>query len=190
MLEYQPQTAKLSIPNARLGSDDTFIDNTQFLGSSQLSGCRGEFCGFDLGYLDANAYGNADERQAGLSSFRKRLVTQSATGDLDGQELSSLISSGSALSSEPSFKIPLRIMIQARHEIELVKLQLRRHRNHEAGDYVSEENFGDIAINNRLPAYCYQEVPCCANCYKVEREAYIVSLFHNNLLYRYLFIGI
>ena len=49
----------------------------------------------------------------------------------------------------------------------LVKLQLRRHKRSEPGDYVTHENYADIAVSNKLPAHTYKDVPCCLNCFKV-----------------------
>ena len=57
----------------------------------------------------------------------------------------------------------------------LVKLQLRRHKNNEEGDYVSEESYADVAVAGKLPAHYYQDVPCCANCFKV------LLIYRNNL---------
>ena len=54
-------------------------------------------------------------------------------------------------------------------EMPLVKLQLRRHKSNEEGDYVTEDSYADIAVAGKLPAHYYQDVPCCGNCFKVSR---------------------
>ena len=54
-------------------------------------------------------------------------------------------------------------------EMPLVKLQLRRHKSNEEGDYVTENSYADIAVAGKLPTHHYQDVPCCGNCFKVSR---------------------
>jgi len=202
-VNYSEDISKLTrnIPNSRLGDlhgDNT--SNTNILGSTQLGGCKGEFCNFDTKFLEINddaATSTNTNTNYGVSSgssstssgngssssgkhtseFRKRLI---ARNDRDGfeevEEINSLISdlmisakttNTNTTTNTPLYKLPLKSIIQARQEMDLVKLQLRRHMYHEKGDYVSEENFNDFAMSNKLPAHYYQEVLVCQTCFKV-----------------------
>lgn len=85
--------------------------------------------------------------------------------------ISPLRSTSSNLSLKPSVdrgkSIPYNAIIQARNEMQLVKLMLLRHKNGEKGDYCSEENFRDIADGAKLPSIYYKSVDVCENCYIV-----------------------
>ena len=77
--------------------------------------------------------------------------------------------------SEATQLIPYRAIIQARQEMPLVKAMLLRRKNKESGDYVTTDNYHDLAVSGKLPAVYYTEVPCCANCAQV--LPYIFGLF-------------
>ena len=47
-------------------------------------------------------------------------------------------------------KISNRAIMQARQEMPLVKLQLQRHKRGEKSDYVSAENYSDIAVSSKV----------------------------------------
>ena len=84
--------------------------------------------------------------------------------------------------------IPYKTVIQTRQEMALVKVAspivntahyqyftmihftqvaLQRHRRGELADYVTEENFNDLATSGKLPSVFYKDVPCCENCFKI-----------------------
>ena len=184
-----------SIPNARLGSEVPLVEGTSSLGSSQIDGCNGDFCDFDLSFIESAATNNSQKVDKNLSDFRRKLMASDIGGqELSGSYLGSLMKSADSVNgsgsvagdlsftsstkqrnlhvgakSTDSFrKIPYRAILQARQEMPLVKLQLRRHRNNEPGDYVSADSYNDLAVSTRLPGQVYKDVPCCLNCYKVE----------------------
>jgi hypothetical protein len=72
----------LRIPNARLGSEVPVAKQTVLLGSSQYTGCQGDFCSFDLSFLqsrEVDSFQILDKSVqavdvSGLSEFRKRLL--------------------------------------------------------------------------------------------------------------------
>jgi hypothetical protein len=122
--------------------------------------------------------------QSQLSAFRKRLIkgnvwddNSMSNNDSNNNKQSTKAkkrqnrfdptSDGSQESKESNLKIPYRIIIQARQEMPLVKLQLSRHMKNEKGDYMSEDNYNEFGVAGKLPSHYYQEVPCCLNCYKV-----------------------
>lgn len=182
-----------NIPNARLGREVT-LHNKKILGSSQFTGCQGDFCSFDLQYLVNKEVFDDDYASSGLSGlsdFRKKLLSTGVADNffekdsnisrlMNGEKLddtthshdgldsfnsSSRVSSAEKLGRE--MKINFRSIVQARQEMPLVKIQLERHKRGESGSYLSQENYEDIAVAGKLPGHYYQEVPCCLNCYKV-----------------------
>ena len=60
-----------NIPNARLGNDLALTIGTAAFGSSQLSGCPGDFCDYDLSFLDRDVGDTVFDERA---DFRKRLM--------------------------------------------------------------------------------------------------------------------
>jgi hypothetical protein len=132
------------------------------------------------------------ERNTGLSDFRKRmLLCVDEAGDADkekGSFMSGIMKGagdkepkkagkspskkqkaeyGADVEDAELFRIPYNRIIQARQEMPLVKLLLKRHRNDEVGDYMSEQNYQDIAVGEAVPALYYQEVSCCSVCHQV-----------------------
>jgi hypothetical protein len=178
-------------------------DANPLLGTSQLEGCRGDFCNFDLSPLESAEV--AEEgvtpgpddihalRLQSMSSFRRTLITGDA--DLTRELTASLSQAAAAAAGQHkrptqkaslnkrderlsyvdlidehdgcTNKIAMRAIIQARQEMPLVSLQLRRHRRGESGDYVTEDSYLDTAVGGKLPSYYYRDVPVCHNCYKV-----------------------
>ena len=180
------------IPNARLGVEVPISQNTSVLGSSQYSGCQGDFCSFDLSFLQSkeiedNLSDGTQVDMSGLSDFRKGLLFSgsssknyiSKTSHLgkmisggsnetneDGSSLSTRASSAGTIETANK-KILFRSIIQARQEMPLVKAQLERHKKGEEGPYMRADNYMDTAVGGKLPSHYYREVPCCLNCYKV-----------------------
>lgn len=75
-------------------------------------------------------------------------------------------------SSAASHLIPFRSIIQARQEMPHVKALLLRRKNKESGDYMSVDDYHDLAVSGKLPAVYYTEVPCCKNCAQVCNACY------------------
>ena len=160
-----PQT-----PNARLGSDSLSVDNSSF-GSTQLAGCQGDFCSYDIKQVenkDLNLESNSSSSLK-LSEFRTKLMKNDEYFSLDGKAKDTTSSNNSQrlISKNTPFTIPSRVVIQARQEMSLVKLALERHRRGEIGDYISEENYNDLALSGKLPSLYYKDLPCCENCFKI-----------------------
>jgi len=80
--------AENKVPNARLGSEISG-STTKLLGTSQILGCQGDFCDFDLSYFEdqevstddskpnRNKYGNSKT----MNEFRRRLVSSTYEAD-------------------------------------------------------------------------------------------------------------
>lgn len=150
------------IPNARLGAEVPISNNTSILGSSQYTGCQGDFCDFDLSFLQSKEINDAFlESQvdiSGMSEFRKGLLFSgsasknyinkhsslgkmiSSAGKVDGDDSSvssslatRTVSAESSKQISSMKKILFRSIIQARQEMPLVKMQLERHKKGEEG---------------------------------------------------------
>ena len=173
-------------PGSRLGQEVPIADSNTMFGSTQLHGCQGDFCNFDLSFMEnQEALSSQGNRGNSLSDFRRKLlVTESVLAQSEGSVNSHLtdLMTGKAkgertdlstdlhhADGDDSFprKIAYRTIMQARQEMPLVKLQLQRHKRGEPGEYVTEQNYQDISVSSRLPAHYYKEVPCCLNCFKV-----------------------
>lgn len=169
-------------PEARLGDEIKSAEDMDILGSSQRTGCQGDFCAVDLSALESGDTSDTPQDQSQLSAFRRRLIKSnnlfedSQTSNKDNNKKKSKIrqnrfdptsSTDGSETKNSNLKIPYRIIIQARQEMPLVKLQLSRHMKNEKGDYMSEDNFNEFPVSGKLPSHYYQEVPCCLNCYKV-----------------------
>lgn len=183
-------------PNARLGYEVPIADKTKVLGSSQVLGCQGDFCNFDMGYLedaDFTEYAGSLNNAKTLSDFRSRLLAQGSSTDFISKDstVSKLLQTDKVLGGKnkslpqlkpitgasvpaPSEaapaavkKITLKSIIQARQEMPLVKMQLERHRKGDVAPYVREETYTDMSVAGKLPGHYYKEVPCCMNCFKV-----------------------
>lgn len=178
------------IPGARLAPDIPILDNTSMLGSTQLHGCQGDFCNFDLNSLEKEAV-NSDNVPGSLKSngkmneFRMKLMSAGTRDSFidKSSSLSKLVKEKSQWMHEEETEpinptpplsqgeelrqITLKSVIQARQELPLVKLELERHRKGEEGPYLREESYADLEIAGNLPSHYYQQVPCCQNCYKV-----------------------
>ena len=112
------------------------------LGSTQLSGCPGDFCGVNVN-IDKALEGYTKENTH-LSEFRRKLLEQ------EGEEFYSSSShhpskrstkskkkksKSEVAEQQPTSTVPLKTIIMARHERHLVDVMLRRHANRESGAY-------------------------------------------------------
>lgn len=71
-------------PNARLGHEVPIADKTKVLGSSQVLGCQGDFCNFDMGYLEDGVFTEFTgqlKTAKSLNDFRSRLLAQGTSTD-------------------------------------------------------------------------------------------------------------
>ena len=74
----------MQIPNARLGTEVPIAEGTSMFGTSQLEGCMGDFCNFDVGYLEGIEIFMGMQDQKNLSDFRKRLMMIGDSAGLEG----------------------------------------------------------------------------------------------------------
>lgn len=51
----------MQVPNARLGIEVPIVDSTAILGSTQIQGCQGDFCNFDVEYFENEEVLNNDD---------------------------------------------------------------------------------------------------------------------------------
>eukprot|EP00981_Chlorochromonas_danica_P008761 scaffold2312_cov165-Ochromonas_danica.AAC.1 len=140
------------IPNARFGSEVP-ISHTNILGSSQLTGCQGDFCNFNL--LDWQP------------NYKQRRIV-SAGGDYQKDLLESGIIDPPNGPNQPGLlKWNYNSILLARQQAPLVKNFLERHFRGENIPLAIQDNYMDVAVAGKLPARYYQEVPVCSNCYKI-----------------------
>lgn len=137
---------KGSIPNARLGYEDTF--DTSLLGSSQLTGCQGDFCDYDFTLSSDISFDDSKIAESNLMMSTKK-------------------SSKSHSSKTSLLIIPSKIVYQTRQEMPLVKRFLDRYQCGEKVDYIKVENYNDLAIGVKLPGHYYTDLQCCSKCYQV-----------------------
>ena len=134
--------------------------DTAVFGSSQLTGCAGDFCNFDISYIEnkeilgVSSSGAFGPTGSELSDFRRRLLEDTSTGDDDEDVIS--IASNTRNSHSNHYgdhiqqgsvadnvqkgmfnKLPLRIIIQTRQEMPLVNKLLKRIRK---GDDTKMQN--------------------------------------------------
>lgn len=170
-----------SIPNSRLDKE-AYVTATSSLGSSQIVGCQGDFCGLNLISVETSeTHAPLSKKHKTLSDFRRKLMTADAGNvdyfDSSTHKMPDITGKLSATSfSEPGQeesnggefkKIALRSVIQARQEMSLVKLQLDRHKRGDKSPYVTEDTYQGLSISRQMPAHYYQQVPVCSTCYKV-----------------------
>ena len=89
-------------PNHLLSLDNTFR-NTSLLGSSQINGCQGDFCDYDLDFFQSSGISFDDIKKSGESNKKKN-----ASMKCNHSSMSSLL-------------IPSKIDYQARQEMPFVK---------------------------------------------------------------------
>jgi hypothetical protein len=198
----------LQVPNARLGTEVPMASGTSMFGSTQLPGCQGDFCNFDVSVLENTDVSTVTTHikakiEDKVSEFRKKLKTPNSERKVDNDQLrdsmitdlmkappvkkmrpkaltaqqidnamlgyssdeASLTSYDSSRQSMDGYRLMSnRIIIQSRQELPLVKLLLQRHKRGEKGDYISSENYNDIAASSKLPSHYYKDVACCSNC--------------------------
>ena len=166
-------------------------------GTSQLDGCPGDFCSFDLSFIENHEVSvngiDMGYSRTDLSDFRRRLLASNVGSTDDIEDTASLASSGAFPTSfteqtgrkykksKDSHLIPFRIIVQARQEMPLVNRLLRKIRRGEDGRggsmsseqrietdlYVTDDNYSDLAISSKLPSHYYKDVACCETCFKV-----------------------
>jgi hypothetical protein len=166
---------------------------SHILGSSQLEGCRGDFCHFDTSVKDTKL-SDSEMGQMQRDEFRRKLLNMpdvyggmNADGSLGGEgsdafslnDSDSIFSYGhkpsshqttplEASSMSPRHQIPYKSIIQARKELSLVKTFLLKYKQGIPHDYVSEGNaFDNLSIGQNYPAHYYKDVNVCHNCFKV-----------------------
>ena len=73
-------------PESRLGQEVPIADSNTMFGSTQLSGCQGDFCNFDLAFMEnQEALSSQGDRGNSLSEFRRKLlVTDSVLSQSEG----------------------------------------------------------------------------------------------------------
>ena len=77
------------VPGARLGTDVPIAESTSMFGSTQLSGCQGDFCKFDLGYIENTGVLALGGRDNTLSEFRQKLLASDGPVTADEKGLTS-----------------------------------------------------------------------------------------------------
>lgn len=166
----------------------TALDTSVF-GSTQLNGCKGDFCKFEfaVSVADKDSDITAISKSQIMSEFRQKLMNTKKTGLGNNSE-----GAGAADEAEVSFfnnktstadavevthNIPYRIIIQARQEMNLVNRllrnlhssdsQLKSRRKKAEHMYVTEDNYQDLAVSGKLPSHYYQDVGCCESCFRI-----------------------
>jgi hypothetical protein len=111
------------------------------VGSTQVDGCPGDFCSFDLSALN--------EGDATAAEF--------LTGPSGGG------------TETLSHNITYMTIVRARSEHKLVRLLLQRYRRGEEGDYLLTEYFSDtpVGLGQTFPAHYYRKVRICEQCFMV-----------------------
>jgi hypothetical protein len=147
---------------------------SNLLGSSQLEGCQGDFCYFNLHAMQTTASsavvkkgkdkGRVDYQKALLQAG---LLEESTNNNSNSNKAANNDSGKSDLSKPANHRITLKSIIQARQEMPLVHQALDRHMRGEEGLYTLDDNYYDIAVGGKMPSYYHQEVPCCENCYQI-----------------------
>jgi pimeloyl-ACP methyl ester carboxylesterase len=111
-----PPTATLNLVNTPLHTSTSSHKqqttlNTAIFGSSQLDGCPGDFCNFDMNFLEnkdllmsggSSANGNDDFLRNDLSDFRRRLLLGSVSGEEESEDHNSLHALGAFKENPPS----------------------------------------------------------------------------------------
>ncbi|RYH28338.1 hypothetical protein EON65_12485 [archaeon] len=148
------------IPNARLGSEVP-LAHTSVFGSSQLSGCQGDFCDFNLHTWEPKTISRPKSKQQQVQSskgdyrkalYKAGLLEHSIDDSVTGQDM---------------MRIGYHSILLARQQAPLVKLFLERHMRGDDAPLVLQDNYMDFAVAGKLPAHYYQDVPCCMNCYQI-----------------------
>lgn len=149
------------IPNSTLSADVPFGNKTAILGSSQLVGCQGDFCHFNLHAMQTTASSAIVKKgkNKGQMDYQKALFQ---AGLLEtGYE------TNKSQSLQADYRITYKSIIQARQEMPLVRQALDRHMRGEEGLYSLDDNYTDVTLGGKLAGYYHQEVPVCSNCFQV-----------------------
>lgn len=163
--------------------------------STQLEGCRGDFCDFDVGkkvrdeedrkrfiHKAARAAGAASGLAENLTPLRLKIM--SLDDDLIGGDLGSGVPTAVGVrpggrgpkvtrhtdTASEQYAIPYKAVVQARQERTLVEAFLRRYSRGEKGNYCrfGEDGMeGRYLIGGRFPGVYYRPVKVCSTCHMV-----------------------
>ena len=153
------------------------------LGSSQIDGCPGDFCDTHLS-ID-RALDGVTKQYDHLSEFRRKLLERESeeisdqtkkrkkrkADDKATPKKKKIAPDGSTLTLEdqddcsPTQPIPLKSIIQARHERHFVDILLMRLRQHEEGDYL--QSLDDLSLGQTFPGHYYKHTHVCKSCHTV-----------------------
>eukprot|EP01031_Cornospumella_fuschlensis_P044437 gene44437-54343_t len=126
------------IPNARLGSEVP-LAHTSVFGSSQLSGCQGDFCEFNLHTWEPKTISRPKSKQQQVQSskgdYRKALYK---AGLLEH-------SIDDSVAGHDMMRIGYHSILLARQQAPLVKLFLERHMRGDDAPLVLQDNYMDFA---------------------------------------------
>jgi pimeloyl-ACP methyl ester carboxylesterase len=134
------------------------------MGSTQLAGCRGDFCGYTFDVdeaLEVDSRGGkwGGGRGGGGGSKLKNKGRKAGGGGEDAE---------AEVRPEDYQSVPFKCIAQARAETTLVSLLLRRHENREDGDYVTQQYLSKGGVlAEHFPGRYYQPAKVCPNCHKV-----------------------
>lgn len=161
----------------------------------QLEGCRGDFCGFDVGmrvreeekhrhFIEkaARAAGAENGLVENLSPLRLKIISMDSEDLEDGSPASTTaaavrpdgrgprVARHSDLNSE-RLDIPYKAVVQARQERPLVESFLRRYARGEDGEYHMHLDGGagdePYLVGGTYPGVYYRPVRVCSKCYMV-----------------------
>lgn len=140
----------------RRGDGRTDADPAQLLGSSQQTGCSGDFCRVDIGVSGAES--DALEMARSILSEEEYQQLQAARQRQD-EGLDGAVAM--------PYQLSYRVLAQARMEKDLVGLLLRHLKKGTESDYVSQEYVDTKGLPETFPASYYRPVHVCANCFRV-----------------------
>eukprot|EP00752_Nemacystus_decipiens_P014642 g13039.t1 len=163
-------------------------------GSTQVEGCRGDFCDFDVGkrvreeetrrtFVEkaARAAGAANGLVENLSPLRLKILSMDNkdVGDATSPVAAAVVRPGgrgpqiarhSDRTSE-RFEIPYKSVVQARQERPLAEAFLRRYARGENGEYHHYLDGGEgdepYMVGGKYPGVYYRPVKVCSNCHMV-----------------------
>ncbi|RLO13307.1 hypothetical protein DYB28_002063 [Aphanomyces astaci] len=164
-----------AIANGGLSKLERRALSATYLGSSQKSGCCGDYCST---VIDPSGR-MADAHRESLLGFPKGSSTLSSKALKYEQRLGSPVKSAddnnnplspkhdtTKVITKPTHRVPFKCIAQTRAEKDLVALFVRRYLSGESCDYLAQEYFGDgEALGESFPGYYYQDCDVCANCF-------------------------
>ena len=139
------------------------------LGSTQRGGCAGDFCSVKLAPKITAAPGQG-RGKGGKPSWTAEAARAQVSGtltDVDPQEVSQVPEDTGA-----TYKVPFRMVAQARQEAYYVALMLKRHRQGQRGEFISSEYYPEHTekIAQTFAASFYREVQVCERCWQVYQK--------------------